>query len=184
MLVAKRDQPFTAYEWRLFDKWLNYIEKGLFVAYALAQNGGEDDDYDGLGVSSRATGVRWYASDVALLDALVYRAAGLRDDENVCFDQGLSDLFDELEADHPKLRDLRNALFGHPPFVDKLVGPDEVLFFVEDGVYITPVEGGLAEPILDPFQTQMGIPDIIVRLRSIFADRRERALQREFERDT
>jgi hypothetical protein len=138
--VSERTEPFSANEWRLFEVWLNYLDKGLSIAYELSQNG--EIDNGSFGVSDAVTGVRWYATDLAVLDALVYRATGRRQDESACFDQELSDVFDELDADHPRLRDLRNSVFAHPPFVDRMVGPDEVLFFTTSGVHVAPADGG------------------------------------------
>ena len=75
------------------------------------------------------TGVRWYATDLALLESLMFRAAGPRSDEQICFDQPISGLYDELQTRNPRLRALRNALFSHPPFVDELIDDASVLFF-------------------------------------------------------
>ena len=163
--MADRDRPFSSHEWRLFGVWLNYLDKALSIAYEVAEHG--DRNTGDLGVSEAVTGVRWYATDLALLDALVFRAAGLRKDEAICFDQELSDFYQEFEADHPKLRDLRNALFAHPPFVDALVDQDEVLFFATDGVHITPAEGGRVETVIEPFDSHLRVPAMIEQVRAI-----------------
>jgi hypothetical protein len=63
-----------------------------------------------------------YASTVATLDALLYRAAGRLKDDKVPRDQepylSFGELYDELSATYPKLRQVRNAVFAHPPFAD------------------------------------------------------------------
>jgi hypothetical protein len=40
-----------------------------------------------------------------------------------------------MEDAYPKIRDMRNALFAHPPFVDEeLVADDEVMFWTTFGL--------------------------------------------------
>ena len=167
--MVKRKEPFTAQEWRNFGFWLNYIDRGLSVAYELHDHG--DQDLGELGVSQAVTGVRWYATDLALLDALLYRAAGLRDDERVCFDAELAKLREYVFSQYPKLRALRNALFAHPPFVDAVIGDDEVLFFATDGVHIAPAEGGGVETVVDVFLAHNEVPSMIAQFRHIIGQR-------------
>ena len=62
------------------------------------------------------TGVRLYATDVALLQSRIFRAAGrVKRERAACFDQALSDLYDATASALPKIRALRNALFALPP---------------------------------------------------------------------
>lgn len=167
--MGQRDCVFTASEWRQFGTWLNYIDRGLSLAYEMAQSGAKETR--DLGVSESVTGVRWYATDLSLLDSLVYRAAGRRRLETICYDVELSGLCDELEKSHPKLRDLRNALFAHPPFLDELIERDEALFFTTEGIHITSAEGGSVDTIVNPFLDHMELPPIIERVRAIFGNR-------------
>jgi hypothetical protein len=157
--------------------WLNYLEKGLSVAYELAERGNQSTGE--LGVSESVTGVRWYATDLALLTALIYRAAGRRKDEVICFDLELSQMCDQLDGLFPKLRDLRNALFAHPPFVDDVVAPEEALLFSTMGVHVTTIDGGKVETIVDPFMAHMQLPSIFQRVREIFVARQESAAHRD-----
>lgn len=167
--MVARERPFTSHEWKLFISWLNYLEKGLVVAHELHQKG--DKSPGSFEVSEAVTAVRWYATDLALLLTLVYRAAGRRQDERACYDQELSDLYEELNASYPKLRDLRNALFAHPPFVDRVVSSDEVLFFTDVGVHVAPVAGGYAESIVDVFLAHHHLTEAVVRIRDVFRRR-------------
>jgi hypothetical protein len=164
-----RDRSFSAREWHQFEVWLNYIDKGLAVAYERSERG--DQGTGALGVSDAVTGARWYATDLALLDALLYRASGLRGPDEVCQDEELIQLREEFFDDDPKLRDLRNALFSHPPFVDELITDGEVLGFVTSGVFIAPAAGGGAKSIVDVFITHTEVPELIARLRSIIERR-------------
>ncbi len=150
---------------------LAYIEKALEVTYEMSQNGDPDDHP----ITTRVTGGRLYAVELDRLMSLIFRAAGKRGDEEVCFDQEISDLSDEMDAQHPKLRDLRNALFAHPPFVDDgLVPDDHVLLFTSFGVHIAPAEGGWSmgeTNIADPFLSHMKVPDWIKRFRGMIEAR-------------
>jgi hypothetical protein len=167
--VATRDDGFTAPEWRNFMFWLNYIDKGLSVAYELSEHG--DQDLGELGVSDAVTGVRWYATDLSLLGALLFRAAGLRSDERVCYDPELAGLYESFFGQYPKLRALRNALFAHPPFVDEVIEDDEVLFFATVGAIIAPAEGGGAESIIDVLAAHTQVPALIAQFREIIGHR-------------
>jgi hypothetical protein len=97
----------------------------MFV-YDMSQNGDTLDEP----IPTRTTGARLYGQEFSTFTSLVFRAAGRRGDERLCFDQEISDLSDEMEDAYPKIRDMRNALFAHPPFVDEeLVADDEVMFW-------------------------------------------------------
>ena len=69
--------------------WLGYIGRGLAIAYEIATTGHGLDGAEP-GGSTALTGVRWYATDLALLESLMFRAAGPRSDEQICFDQPIS----------------------------------------------------------------------------------------------
>ena len=51
-MTENRTKPFTAHERYQFEAWLDFVEKGLAVTYALSQEG---DAYDGgrSGVTTR-----------------------------------------------------------------------------------------------------------------------------------
>lgn len=122
-----RSEPFSAQELGAFVGYLAYVEKGLMLARRLQDSALDfEDDSE---ISTPQASVRWYAIELAQLESLMFRAAGLRGDEKVCYDAEIEELYQRLSGMLPSLRDLRNALFGHPPFVGNLVESDEVLFF-------------------------------------------------------
>lgn len=174
MSRSTRTEPFSDHEWRQFSMALRYNERALGIAYEMSARSEPDYSDD---ISEQVAGVRWYAVELAHLDALLYRAAGLRKGENACADQELRDLRTELSTRYPQLYDLRNALFAHPPFVHGLLTEDEVLFFSEQGVHRSSAEGGTAHAIVDdPMLSQPWVSSLIERFRNIIMERHRAAM--------
>ena len=172
---ALRIDPYSEHEWQQFCMWLNYVDKGLQVAYDMSQSADATDNAPPTQVSTRVTAVRWYATDLALLMALIYKAAGLLAADQICRDADLANLHDEMEKMHPQLRDLRNALFAHPPFVDRVLGSNEVLFFTSDAIVVAPASGGAADLIIDPVLSHPSVLRWIEVARAIFMKRQTTA---------
>jgi hypothetical protein len=174
--TVNRTTKFSAGDWTAFLRWLNYVERGIRIAVSQAQNG-DDGDSGELGVSTAVAGMRAYAIELSQLQALTFRAAGLRDDERICQDDELTALNAELEAMFPELRDLRNALFAHPPFVDELVDDQTVLFFTSMGIFKAPAGGGAVHVVIqDPLLSAEKVLDIVGRFRALLEGRMAAAI--------
>lgn len=114
---------------------LDFSERGLKVARDLVGPvAPRFDDSPMTEAEERAIAAgRWFLFELAILQSLVYRAAGLLDDERVCYDVEIAAMYEEMVERVPRLRPLRNALMGHPPFVDDVFGDEYMMTFMAAG---------------------------------------------------
>lgn len=143
MSSSNRASPFDAGDWNLFAQWAKHLRRALRLQWDRIEADPYRADVD--------IDVIQFAQAAAHLQSLLYRAAGLRKDEAICYRQDCATLYDRVHVAVPLLREFRNFL-AHPPFIDDLVGDGHLMFIVASGVMRAPQLGGAASVIVDPWQ--------------------------------